>query len=94
MSDLLSTLNEAQRAAAQHLHGPALVVAGAGAGKTSTVVRRIAYLMEAHGVYPNEILAVTFTNKAAGDNISQCRGKDFTRLRRVGWLKKRFCDLR
>ncbi|MFN3265684.1 MAG: ATP-dependent helicase [Deinococcales bacterium] len=67
MSNLLSTLNEAQRAAAQHLHGPALVVAGAGAGKTSTVVRRIAYLIEAHGVYPNEILAVTFTNKAAGE---------------------------
>jgi DNA helicase II / ATP-dependent DNA helicase PcrA len=67
MSDLLSSLNEAQRAAAQHLHGPALVVAGAGAGKTSTVVRRIAHLMEAHGVYPNEILAVTFTNKAAGE---------------------------
>ncbi len=66
-STLLDSLNPAQRAAAEHLHGPALVVAGAGAGKTSTVVRRIAYLMEAHGVYPNEILAVTFTNKAAGE---------------------------
>jgi DNA helicase II / ATP-dependent DNA helicase PcrA len=66
-SSLLDSLNPAQRAAAEHLHGPALVVAGAGAGKTSTVVRRIAYLMEAHGVYPNEILAVTFTNKAAGE---------------------------
>jgi DNA helicase II / ATP-dependent DNA helicase PcrA len=66
-STLLDSLNPAQRAAAEHLNGPALVVAGAGAGKTSTVVRRIAYLMEAHGVYPNEILAVTFTNKAAGE---------------------------
>ena len=62
-STLLDSLNPAQRAAAEHLHGPALVVAGAGAGKTSTVVRRIAYLMEAHGVYPNEILAVTFPIK-------------------------------
>ncbi len=66
-SSLLDSLNPAQRAAAEHLHGPALVVAGAGAGKTSTVVRRIAHLMETHGVYPNEILAVTFTNKAAGE---------------------------
>jgi len=64
---LLTTLNEEQQAAASHFQGPALVIAGAGSGKTRTVVHRIAYLMDAHGVYPTEVLAVTFTNKAAGE---------------------------
>jgi DNA helicase II / ATP-dependent DNA helicase PcrA len=67
VSSVLDSLNPSQRAAALHLNGPALVVAGAGSGKTATVVRRIAHLMEAHGVFPNEIFAVTFTNKAAAE---------------------------
>lgn len=64
---LLVNLNDAQKQAVLHYDGPALVIAGAGSGKTRTVVQRIAYLMAEHEVFPTEILAVTFTNKAAGE---------------------------
>jgi DNA helicase-2/ATP-dependent DNA helicase PcrA len=63
--DILNGLNDAQKQAATATSGPILILAGAGSGKTKTLTHRIAYLMMHEDIWPNQILAVTFTNKAA-----------------------------
>ena len=67
MNDILAKLNDCQREAAMHIEGSLCVLAGAGSGKTRVLTHRIAYMIAEKKIPPNNILAVTFTNKAAGE---------------------------
>ena len=85
-SDYLKNLNNAQKEAVMHVDGPLLIVAGAGSGKTKVLTTRIANLIKLKKAFPNQILAVTFTNKAAREmqnRVSSILGSTATNL---SWL--------
>ena len=85
-SDYLKNLNKAQKEAVIHLDGPLLIVAGAGSGKTKVLTTRIANIIRQKRAFPNQILSVTFTNKAAKEmqmRVSQLLGAEATGL---SWL--------
>ena len=69
--EYLKNLNEAQKEAVLYLDGPLLIVAGAGSGKTKVLTSRIAYIIKEKKAFPNQVLAVTFTNKAAKEKIGR-----------------------
>jgi DNA helicase-2/ATP-dependent DNA helicase PcrA len=85
-SDYLNNLNKAQKEAVLHLDGPLLIVAGAGSGKTKVLTSRIAHIIQEKKAFPNQILSVTFTNKAAKEmqtRVSKMLGSAATGL---SWL--------
>ena len=84
-NDFLQSFNPAQRAAVEYIDGPSLVIAGAGSGKTRVLTYKIAYLLE-HGYMPWQLLALTFTNKAAGEMKQRVATIVGTELARQLWM--------
>ena len=92
-SDYLLNLNEKQQEAVLHLDGPLLIVAGAGSGKTKVLTSRIAHIIRSHKAFSSQILAVTFTNKAAKEmqirvsKLLKKRCNRFTMARNISLYK-------
>lgn len=87
--DLLKDLNPAQADAVKTTDGPLLILAGAGSGKTKTLTHRVAHLIAHEGIWPNEILAVTFTNKAARemrDRLGALLQRDASQRNFMPWM--------
>ena len=85
-SPLLASLNPVQREAVLHADGPVLIVAGAGSGKTRILTHRIAHLIRDRGVRPPQILAITFTNKAAQEMADRVQALIGERVARGMWI--------
>lgn len=87
--DILADLNPAQEEAVKTTSGPVLILAGAGSGKTKTLTHRIAYLIAHENIWPNEVLAVTFTNKAAREmrtRLGDLLGQDSSHRGFMPWM--------
>ena len=84
--EYLKDLNEAQKEAVLHVEGPLLIVAGAGSGKTKVLTSRIAHLIKEKKAFPNQILSVTFTNKAAKEMQSRVSSMLKTEATGLSWL--------
>ena len=84
--NFLDGLNEQQKAAVLNVEGPSLIVAGAGSGKTKVLTTKLAYLVNQKKAWPNQILCVTFTNKAAKEMRDRVIKMLGSKLNSMPWL--------